>query len=285
MTQHRRRATALAAALALIVITSAACGSDKSTTGTERSTSTRPAPTTGSSDSPDSNGSTAPDDSLPDPVIDPGDGGRYEPKLDPADFVDVVDNPYLPFVAGSTWVYEGESEGEPERVEVTVLDERKTILGISATVVRDTVTVEGQVVEDTHDWYAQDREGNVWYLGEAVKDFEDGKLTSTDGSFEVGVDGALPGIVMPAHPTVGHAYRQEYYRGEAEDMAEVLEIDARVEVPFGTFDRVVVTRDWNPLDPEPVEEKSYAPGVGLIYETHTRGPAGSIELVAFTPAG
>lgn len=218
-------------------------------------------------------------------VIDPGDGGNYQPVIDPAAFVDRVDNPYLPFVPGSMWVYEGTSEGEAERIEVEVLNDRKEILGISATVVRDRVFVAGELVEDTLDWYAQDRDGTVWYLGEAVKDYEDGKVVSTDGSFEVGVDGALPGVVMPARPAVGHAYRQEFYRGKAEDMAEVLRVDAGETVPFGTFDRVVVTRDWNPLEPLVVEEKSYAPGVGLISEVHTRGPKGNAALVKFSPGG
>lgn len=216
-------------------------------------------------------------------VIDPGDGGNYRPELDPADFVGAIDNPYLPFTTGSTWVYEGTSEGEAERVEIEVLAERKLIMGISATVVRDKVFVADELVEDTLDWFAQDREGNVWYLGEAVKDYEDGKVVSTDGSFEVGMDGARAGIVMPAQPAVGHAYRQEFYKGKAEDMAEVLRVDEAKAVPFGRFDRVVVTRDWNPLDPDPIEEKYYAPGVGLIFETHTRGPAGRVELVRFIP--
>lgn len=216
-------------------------------------------------------------------VIDPGDGGQYHPTTDPARFVDRIDNPYMPLVAGSTWVYEGTSEGEAERIEIEVLHERKQILGISATVVRDRVFLGGELVEDTVDWFAQDRDGNVWYLGEAVKDYENGKVVSTDGSFEVGVDGALPGLVMPASPAVGHAYRQEFYRGEAEDMAEIIRVDARKAVPFGAFERVVVTRDWNPLEPQAVEEKYYAPGVGLIFEVHTRGPKGSVELVRFSP--
>ncbi len=237
----------------------AACGSDDDAASTSSSASSASEP-------------------VAELVIDPGDG-NYHPELDPADFVAVIDHPYLPFQAGSTWVYEGESEGEKERIEIVVLEERKEIIGISATIVRDTVYVGDELVEDTLDWYAQDRDGNVWYLGEAVKDYENGEVVSTDGSFEVGVDGALPGIVMPAVPTVGHAYRQEYYPGQAEDLGEILRIDATKEVVFGQFDNVVVTRDWNPLDPEPIEEKYYAPGVGLIFETHTRGPAGSVELV------
>ena len=170
------------------------------------------------------------------PVIDPGDGGNYAPVLDPADFVDRIDNPYLPFLPGTSWIYEGVSSGKPERIEVVVTPERKEILGISAVVVRDTVTVDGELVEDTFDWFAQDRDGNVWYLGEAVQDFENGKLVSTDGSWEAGVDGAVAGIVMPATPAVGDAYRQEFSVGEAEDMVEIIADDDTETVPAGQFD-------------------------------------------------
>jgi hypothetical protein len=204
-------------------------------------------------------------------VIDPGDGGHYAPAIDPADFVDTVDNPYFPLRSGSRWVYEGTSGGEAERIEV-VTQERRTILGISATVVRDTVSVEGDVVEDTLDWYAQDRDGNVWYLGEASRDIENGAVVSTAGSWEAGVDGAHPGIVMRASPTVGDAYRQEYYRGEAEDLAEVIEVGA---------DRVV-TQEWNPLEPDVVERKTYERGVGLVGEEKVRGGDGALELVSYT---
>lgn len=221
--------------------------------------------------------------SVSSPVVDPGDGGRYEPDIDPARFVERVDNPYMPLAPGSRWVYEGESDGEPERVEVVVTPDRRQIMGISAVVVRDTVTVGGEVVEDTYDWFAQDRDGNVWYLGEDVKDFEDGKLVSTAGSFEAGVDGAKAGIVMPAAAAVGDTYRQEFYPGEAEDMAEVLEVGATARVRFGTFDDVRVTEEWTPLEPETVEQKSFAPGVGLIRSVVTAGGEGGIELVEFQP--
>ncbi|HEX4906420.1 MAG TPA: hypothetical protein VFU93_13270 [Acidimicrobiales bacterium] len=208
-------------------------------------------------------------------VIDPGDGGDYEPALDANDVVDVIDNPYLPLIVGSRWVYEGDGE----RVEVEVLAERRMVMGIEAVVVRDTVREDGEIVEDTHDWYTQDREGNVWYLGEEVQNFADGKLEDTDGSWEAGVDGALPGIVMLAHPEVDDAYRQEYWEGEAEDLGEVLRVGVSTKVRAGSYDDVVVTRDWNPLEPEVIEEKHYARGVGLIFEEHVRGEAGRIELV------
>jgi hypothetical protein len=219
------------------------------------------------------------------PVIDPGDGGVYAPELDPADFVDVIDNRYLPLAVGSRWVYEGEADesGQIEHIEVAVLPERKEVLGISATVVRDTVSVNGVVLEDTYDWYAQDKDGNVWYLGEDVRNYEDGKLVDTDGSFEAGVDGALPGIVMLAHPTVGDAYRQEYYVGEAEDLGEVVGIGGDKTVPAGRYTDVLVTKDWNPLEPDVIEQKTYAPGVGVIFEEHLTGGTGTSALVSFTP--
>jgi len=218
------------------------------------------------------------------PVIDPGDGGEYAPSIDPADFVDAVDNPYFPLAPGSRWVYEGQSEGTAERIEVEVLDERRTIMGISAVVVRDRVYVDDELAEDTSDWYAQDADGNVWYLGEATTSFEDG-TTSDAGSWEYGVDGALPGIVMPATPTVGDAYRQEYYAGEAEDMGEVIAVGETVTIGLGEYTDVVVTEDWTPLEPDVIENKAYAPGVGVIHEEDVAGGDETVELVEFTSAG
>jgi hypothetical protein len=219
-------------------------------------------------------------------VIDPGDGGNYHPTIDAKNFVDVVDNPYLPYPVGASWTYEGTEDGETENVTVTVTPERKEIMGISATVVRDTVTTgDGEVVEDTYDWFAQDRDGNVWYLGEDSTEFENGKAVGTSGSWEAGVDGALPGIVMQAHPEVGQAYRQEYYVGEAEDLAEVDRLDATESVPFGDFDQLVVIKEWNPLEPDVVEEKYFAPHVGLVLEVKTEGGDGRSELTGFTVGG
>ena len=216
------------------------------------------------------------------PVIDPGDGGAYDPDIDPLRFVDVIDNPYLPLAPGTRWTYEGESDGEVERTEVVVTDQRRTVMGVSVTVVRDTVTGgDGQLVEDTYDWFAQDLEGNVWYFGEESKDYEEGKVVSTEGSWEAGVGGALPGIVMLAEPFVGAAYRQEYLEGEAEDMGEVVRVGASKSIMFGDFEDVLVTRDWNPLEPDVVEEKYYARDVGLIFETQTAGGDEAAELIAY----
>jgi hypothetical protein len=218
-------------------------------------------------------------------VIDPGDGGNYAPDIDPANFVAVIDNPYMPWLAGSRWVYEGEVDGEPERTEVVVTNKHKTIIGIEATVVRDSVYAGDELTEDTLDWYAQDRDGNVWYLGEDTKEYEDGEVVSTEGSWEAGVDGAQPGIVMPADPTVGFAYRQEYYAGEAEDMGEIIDVGGSVDVPAGHYDDVITTKDWTPLEPEVIEQKMYAPSVGAVREELVAGGDELSELVEFTPAG
>ena len=216
-------------------------------------------------------------------VIDAGDAGSYAPKLDPAAFVDRIDNPYLPFVPGAHWVYEGVSDGQVEHIDVRVTDERRMIMGISAVVVRDTASVHGAVVEDTRDWYAQDADGNVWYLGEDTGEYENGAVVSTAGSWEAGVDGAYPGIVMEAHPNVGDAYRQEYLPGEAEDLAQVARLGVSESVPYASYDDLLVTREWSPLEPQVVEEKYYAAGVGSVLEVTTRGGDERIELHSYTP--
>ncbi len=218
----------------------------------------------------------------PEPVIDTGDGGDYRVDLDPSNFVEGVDHPYLPFRPGARWVYEDAVEEGTERIEVTVTDERKEILGIAATVVRDTVTLDGELIEDTRDWYAQDREGNVWYLGEDTAEYEGGEVVSTEGAWEAGVDGAVAGIIMEADPAVGDAYRQEFYEGEAEDLAEVVRMGDSVTTPAGRFDDLLTIEEWTPLEPEVVEEKSYASGVGVVFEEKVAGAEGTMELIEFS---
>jgi hypothetical protein len=206
------------------------------------------------------------------PVIDPGDNGDYHPSIDPANFVATIDNPYFPLPVGARWVYRGEEDGEVQVDEMTVTPDHRTIMGVPATVVRDTLRDDkGTVLEDTFDWYAQDRAGNVWYFGEDTKEYENGTVTSTEGSWEGGVDGALPGIIMPASPKVGDAYRQEYDQGNAEDLAAVVRTGQRVTTPAGTYSNVLVTKEWTPLEAKVVEEKTYAPGVGNVSEKVLRG--------------
>ena len=218
-------------------------------------------------------------DSTDEPVIDPGDGGNYAPSLDPARFVRGVDNPFFPLAPGTRWIYE--SEDGSERIEVVVLQETREVIGITATVVRDTVPEDGELIEDTFDWYAQDVDGNVWYLGEDSKEFDAGVFVGTAGSWEAGVDGALPGVIMHGAPRVGVGYRQEYYAGEAEDLAEVRRLDGEATVPYGSFLDLLVIREWNPLDPGVVEDKYYARSIGLVLEVQVRGGNERIELVRF----
>ena len=194
-----------------------------------------------------------------------------------------IDNPYLPMSPGSRWVYhETAADGTSQRVVVKVTRQTKLISnGVTARVVRDTATSKGQVVEDTFDWYAQDKRGNVWYLGEDTKEFENGKVVSTHGSWEAGVSGARAGIVMPAHPRPGMQYRQEYLKGEAEDSARVLSVDDQAEVKVGHFKHVVLTKEWNPLEPKVLEYKLYARGVGPVLALTVSGGSDREELVSF----
>lgn len=187
-------------------------------------------------------------------------------ELDPADFTADVTNEWFPLGPGTRWTYrETTEDGEVMRVVVTATTETRDLAnGITARVVRDTVSLDGQIVEDTFDWYAQDGTGTVWYLGEDTAEFEDGKVSTRKGSFEAGVDGALPGVIMPADPEVGMTYRQEYYAGEAEDRGEVLALGEQTRVPAGSYDGLVKTADTTPLEPAVLEHKYYASGVGLV---------------------
>ena len=205
-------------------------------------------------------------------------------ELDPADFVAEIDNPYWPMVAGNKWVYsETDAEGNEMQVEIVVTNDKRNILGISATVVHDVVTLtqDGSVIEDTLDWYAQDVDGNIWYLGEDTKEYENGVVVSTKGSWEAGVDGAQPGIMVPANPEAGMTYRQEYYAGEAEDRAKILSLDEHVEVPYGAFDGCLQTEDSTPLDPDLLEHKYYCRDAGLALVIDVASGVGREELVTF----
>jgi hypothetical protein len=184
---------------------------------------------------------------------------------------------------GSRWIYrETDSEGARQRVVVTVTRRTKLIAnGVRARVVRDVVTEKGVPVEVTSDYYAQDRAGSIWYLGEATTEYENGKPVSTAGSFEAGVDGAEAGIIMPARPRVGMAYREEFYKGHAEDKARVVSLREQAEVPFGHFTHVLMTRNTNPLEPKSVEFKFYARGVGPVLAIGVSGGSDREELVSF----
>jgi hypothetical protein len=209
-------------------------------------------------------------------------GPEYNVTIDPAAFVSGIDNPLMPMVAGTIFIYEGEAEGQPETNKVTITHQTKTILGVTCIVVADTVRVNGALAEATLDWYAQDTVGNVWYFGEDSKEIENGIVISTEGSWEAGVDDAQPGIVMLANPDVGHTYRQEYLEDEAEDMAEVLSLNESVTVLYGSFQSCLMTKEWTPLEPGIVEHKYYKTGVGTLSTVTVAGGSDHSELVSVT---
>ncbi len=188
-------------------------------------------------------------------------------------------NEFLAFETGKVFTYEGETEDGLETVVVEVTNETKVIMGVTTTVVRDIVFLDGEMVEKTDDWYAEDSEGNVWYFGEYSEEWEDGELVSTEGSWEAGVDDALPGILMPANPKMGMKYQQEYYEDEAEDMAMVINLNKTVEINYGTFEGCLETMEWTPLEPGEREHKFYSPGMGLVLELQPKGGRIMIELI------
>jgi hypothetical protein len=203
--------------------------------------------------------------------------------IDPGEFTTEIDNPYWPMKPGSRWVFrETDAEGSASRVVVTVLDKTKTIAnGVEARIVHDQLTEDGEVKEDTYDWYAQDADGNLWYLGEDTTEYENGRPKTKEGSWEAGVEGALPGIIMPASPQVGMTYREEYYKGHAEDGASIISTDALAKVPYGRFDHGVQTRNFSGIEPDVIEEKIYAQGVGVVLEITVSGGSDRDELLSY----
>ena len=188
----------------------------------------------------------------------------YDPPIDPASFGGPIDNPLFPLVPGTTFVYEGPTPDGFEHEEFVVTHETRTILGVVCTTVHDSSTINGVLAEDTRDYFAQDKQGNVWYFGENSLELAGGLVVSTEGSWTGGVDGAKPGIIMEAHPAKGDFYRQEFLLGTAEDLAENLALDATATVPAGSFDHCLLTEETSPLEPDALEDKYYAAGVGNV---------------------
>jgi hypothetical protein len=207
-------------------------------------------------------------------------------ELDPALFTTEIDNPYWPMKPGTRWTYrEVDSDGIELRAMIVVTTQTKLVAnGVTARVVRDTVTRDGEIIEDTVDWYAQDSAGNLWYLGEDTAEFDHGAITSRSGSWEAGVDGALPGVIIPADPQPGQKYRQEYYAGEAEDNGEVLSMTETADVAYGHFDTLLMTADTSGLDPDVLEHKFYAVGAGPVLTLDIAG-GGREELLTLDTAG
>jgi hypothetical protein len=217
-------------------------------------------------------GSCSDDPTAPDPM----------PLPEPSSFVATVTNPYFPLIPGTMWFYEASDGSETNTVEV--LSETRTILSITATIVHDQVFTDEELTEDTFDWYAQDSDGNVWYLGEDSRELEDGEVVSTEGSWEAGVNGAQAGIIMWADPGahIGEEYRQEFAEGEAEDLGKVISVGESVTVPIGSFTGCIKTEDRNLLEPGTTENKFYCPDVGTVLEYPTQSPSERTELVELT---
>jgi hypothetical protein len=208
--------------------------------------------------------------------------GSYEPRIDPMNFVAAVDNRYFPLEPGTVFHYRGFKGKSPQIDDMVVTHRTKLILGITCTVVRDTVSEHGKPLERTFDWYAQDKQGNVWYMGEDALELEHGRFVRAGDSWEAGVHGAKPGIIMRGKPAPGAVYRQEYYPpGGALDQARVLGRRAHVKVPYGPFTRSLVTMEWSPVEPQ-FEEKYYVAGTGEVMEKVTQGGSERFELVSVT---
>src|SRR5215212_1924499 len=191
-----------------------------------------------------------------------GDSGEtthkaYAPRINPADFTTKVDNKYFPLKPGTSFAYEGKKKVATVRDEMAVTHTTRQIMGVECVVVDDRVWENGKLAEETYDWYAQDKEGNVWYFGEDSKEYENGKVVSTEGSWEAGEDGAKAGIIMQAQP----------------------------KVRYGSFEHVLVTKEWTPLEPNLIVHKYYAPAVGNVIEVSVKGPLERIDLVDVKSTG
>ena len=208
-------------------------------------------------------------------------GSSYEPVLDPANFSTTIDNPYFPLPVGRVLVYRGIKDGQTQDDRVTVTTQTKTVAeGITARVVTDVATHDGQLLEKTSDWYAQDKQGNVWYLGEDTAAYLPNGKVDTSGSWEAGVHDAEPGIVMEANPQIPDAYRQELLAGQAEDTAWIVDRGGSVTVPYGTLKNALTTLEATRLEPGAYDQKVYAPGLGIVREEALTGPAELAELVS-----
>ena len=204
-------------------------------------------------------------------------------NLNPADFSTNIDNPYWPMPVGATWhVHVSNPQGESLQETITVENRTKAIAdGVTARVVHDVVYTAGKPTEITDDWYAQDRGGNIWYFGENTASIEYGKK-DTSGSFEAGKSGADAGIAMPADPTVGLTYREEYYKGHAEDRSKVLALGQQVQAPAGHFTDAILTDDSSPIEPNVSEFKLYARGVGPVVAVSVSGEAEREDLLSYS---
>ena len=209
----------------------------------------------------------------------------YDPKIDPANFVKKIDNPVFPLKPGTKYKLRSKTSDGVGYETLTVTNDTQKIAGVTTTVIKDITRLDGKLEEKTTDWYAQDKQGNVWYFGEDTATYKNGKVDSTAGTWKAGVNGAKPGIIMNANPQLTDSYRQEYLKGEAEDMYWVIAKNQTIKVPDGTFHNAVLTMEWTPLEPKVVSEKYYVPGIGIVAERNLSGGLENIELLQVTHNG
>jgi hypothetical protein len=209
----------------------------------------------------------------------------YHPKIDPAMFSIKIDNPLFSMPIGKTLIYQSKSEDGIGRLETTIPGDTRTIMGVETLLYRDTDYLNGQIEEVTRDYIAQDRDGNVWYFGEEVDHYEKGKFNDTEGSWIAGEDGAMPGIWMKAKLVVGDSYRQEYYKGEAEDWAKVVSTGETVTVLAGTFKNCTKTFEWTPLEPASKSNKFNCPEVGGTVLDEELKNGNRVELIEVKTGG
>lgn len=260
-------AAVVAAAAAGII----GCGSSTGS-GTTSASPTAPSPSTAAS---------------PSGVASPAPGGVAVapgwPTMPASDFATTIDNPWFPLVKGRSWVSTGVKEGKPTVDTYTVTGQNKQIIGVTCSVIRDRLTVHGKVAEATWDWYAQDKQGNVWYLGEDTKEYDAaGNVTSTAGTWQTGVNGGGAGIFMPANPQVGMGGYQEYLTGQALDQYKVVSMNASVKVPYGSFNNALQTSETTALEPGVQDAKYYVKGIGQVAEETVKGPKETSFLVNLT---
>jgi hypothetical protein len=193
-------------------------------------------------------------------------------------------NPYFPLKPGTVARYRGSDEGQHFREKVTVTHKLKTIQGVRTTVIHDVLRrADGSLAEKTRDWYAADNKGNVWYFGEKTATYdEQGNVDSREGSWQAGKHGAVAGLIMPADPKPTNAYRQEFYKGHAEDQAWIVQRHSTVTVQYGTFHNVVRSFEWTRLEKGVLSLKLYARGLGIIREKDLSGGSEVFDLVSVT---
>ena len=199
----------------------------------------------------------------------------------PTRFAERIDNPWFPLLPGTTFVYRGVTDGRTARDVVTVTARTKLIAGVRCTVLEDRLYLGGRLAERTTDWYSQDRAGNVWYFGERTAELDaKGRVTSTEGTWQAGVDGARAGIYMPAHPRAGQTLSQEFYPRHAEDRFRVLSLSASVSTPVASSKRALLTKEWTPLEPGVIDHKLYVRGIGMVREETVKGGSERLSLVS-----